>query len=72
MSTIRFSGVWSDRRFLETANRLQWWIEDEGLSILGPFGYGYYNDPFTPTSLRRNEILLPVIGRGEDFSAEQS
>ena len=72
MSTIRFSGVWSDRRFLEAANRLQQWIEDEDLSILDPFKYGYQSDPFTPAFLRRNEVLVPVIGRGEDFSAEQS
>ena len=61
MSTIRFSGVWSDRRFLEAANRLQQWIEDKDLSILDPFKYGYYNDPFTPAFLRRNEVLVPVI-----------
>ena len=72
MASIRFSGVWSDRRFLEAANRLHQWIEDKGLSIQGPFEYGYYNDPFTPTFLRRNEVLVPVIGGGKDFSAEQS
>ena len=72
MATIRFSGIWSDRRFLEAANRLQRWIEDEGLSIQGPIEYGYYNDPFTPAFLRRNEVLLPVIGRSKDISEEHS
>ena len=72
MATIRFSGVWSDRRFLEAANRLKWWIENENLSIQGPFEYGYYNDPFTPAFLRRNEVLVPVIGSGKDISAEHS
>ena len=72
MATVRFFGVWSYRRFLEAANRLQRWIEDEDLSILGPFEYGYYNDPFTPAFLRRNEVLVPVIGRGKDFSVEHS
>jgi hypothetical protein len=30
------------------------------LSPLGPPTYAYYNDPFTPGFLRRNEIQLPV------------
>ena len=33
MTTIPFSDVWSDRHFNEAANRLQRWIEEEGLSI---------------------------------------
>ena len=65
MATIRFSGVWSDRRFNEATNRLRRWIESNDFSINGQFEYGYYNDPFTPAFLRRNEVLVPVIGRGE-------
>jgi effector-binding domain-containing protein len=72
MATLRFSGVWSDRRFEEAANRLRRWIEGEGLRIQGPFEYGYYNDPFTPAFLRRNEVLVPVIFRSEETSAEKS
>ncbi|MEM6890676.1 MAG: heme-binding protein [Pseudomonadota bacterium] len=72
MATIRFSGVWSDTRFDEAANRLQQWIDDKGLSIQGPFEYGYYNDPFTPAFLRRNEVLVPVINGSEDAGVEQS
>ena len=65
MATIRFSGVWSDRRFNEATNRLRRWIESNDFSINGQFEYGYYNDPFTPAFLRRNEVLVPVKGRGE-------
>ena len=72
MATIRFSGVWSDRRFEEAANRLRLWIEGEGLGVQGPFEYGYYNDPFTPAFLRRNEVLVPVIFRNKETSAEKS
>ena len=64
MATIRFSGVWSDRRFNEATNRLRRWIESNDFSINGQFEYGYYNDPFTPAFLRRNEVLVPVKGRG--------
>ncbi|MEM9496561.1 MAG: heme-binding protein [Pseudomonadota bacterium] len=72
MASIRFSGVWSDTRFDEATNRLQRWIEDKGLSIQGPFEYGYYNDPFTPAFLRQNEVLVPVIDWSEDADVEQS
>ena len=65
MATIRFSGVWSDRRFDEATNRLRRWIDSKDFSIKGQFEYGYYNDPFTPAFLRRNEVLVPVKGRGE-------
>ena len=64
MATIRFSGVWSDRRFNQATNRLRRWIESNDFSINGQFEYGYYNDPFTPAFLRRNEVLVPVKGRG--------
>lgn len=65
VAAIRFSGVWSDTRFDEAASRLRHWIEDEGLSVQSPIEYGYYNDPFTPAFLRRNEVLVPVIGRSD-------
>ncbi|MEM8803039.1 MAG: heme-binding protein [Pseudomonadota bacterium] len=64
MATIRFSGVWTDERFNNAADRLKQWIENEGLSIQGPVEYGYYNDPFTPAFLRRNEVLIPVVRSG--------
>lgn len=60
MAAIRFSGVWSDARFNEATDRLQAWIRDAGLRVIGPVEYGYYNDPFTPAFLRRNEVLVPV------------
>jgi hypothetical protein len=30
------------------------------LTPAGPPEYAYYNDPFTPGFLRRNEVMLPV------------
>ena len=64
MASLRFSGVWSDTRFTAASERLKQWVESEGLSVEGPFEYGYYNDPFTPAFLRRNEVLVPVSGQG--------
>lgn len=60
MVAVRFSGRTDDALIVEQANRLRSWMEGRGLSPIGPPTYAYYNDPFTPGFLRRNEILLPV------------
>ncbi|MEM9843643.1 MAG: heme-binding protein [Pseudomonadota bacterium] len=60
MATVRFSGRWSDKRFREQTARLLKWIEARGLRPLDQPEYGYYNDPFTPAFLRRNEVLIEV------------
>jgi len=36
------------------------WMRARGLVPQGPPEYAYYNDPFTPGFLRRNEVLRPV------------
>lgn len=60
MAAIRFSGAWSDAAFAEAEARLADWIAAEGLTPSGPPTYAYYNDPFTPSFLRRNEVMIPV------------
>jgi hypothetical protein len=60
MAAIRFSGAWSDAAFAEAEARLADWIGAEGLTPSGPPTYAYYNDPFTPSFLRRNEVMIPV------------
>lgn len=60
MAAIRFSGAWTDARFAAARDRLLDWIGAQGLKPEGPAQYGYYDDPFTPAFLRRNEILVPI------------
>ncbi len=60
MVAVRFSGRTDDALIARQAQRLRSWMEGRGLSPIGPPTYAYYNDPFTPGFLRRNEILLPV------------
>jgi hypothetical protein len=60
MAAIRFSGRWTDARFAEAEARLRDWLAARGLASVGPPVHAYFNDPFTPAFLRRNEVLLPL------------
>lgn len=57
---IRFSGWWSDALFEEKNAELLAWIKARGITPQGTPTFAYYNDPFTPGFLRRNEILYQV------------
>lgn len=59
-AAIRFSGWWSDALFNEKNAALQDWLKTKGLATAGPPIFAYYNDPFTPGFLRRNEILYDL------------
>ena len=60
MASVRFSGVTTDTLVAEQEARLLAWITDRGLTPTGTPTYAYYNDPFTPGFMRRNEVLVPV------------
>jgi hypothetical protein len=60
-AAIRFSGVANDTSIAENEARLRDWIAANGLRPAGPPLYAYYNDPFTPGFLRRNEVLIAVV-----------
>ena len=59
-AAIRFSGWWSDALFRQHDATLQAWLKRNGLTPSGPPLFAYYNDPFTPGFLRRNEILYAL------------
>lgn len=62
VAAIRFSGVATDDLVAEQEARLRTWIAASGLQVTGPATYAYYNDPFTPGFLRRNEVMVEVGG----------
>ncbi|MEL6979392.1 MAG: heme-binding protein [Pseudomonadota bacterium] len=62
MAVIRFSGAWSDERFAQKAKALIAWMTAQGFKAAGPPVFAYYNDPMTPGFLRRNEVLVEVVG----------
>lgn len=61
-AAIRFSGVADDASIAAQEAELRRWLESRGLKSDGAATYAYYNDPFTPGPLRRNEVLIEVSG----------
>ena len=60
-AAIRFSGWWTDDLFRLKDATLLGWMEKKGLTPVGTPTFAYYNDPFTPGFLRRNEILYDLV-----------
>ena len=56
--SIRFSGVANDELLKSELARLEAWIAARKLETRPPVTFAYYNDPFTPGPLRRNEVLI--------------
>ena len=57
-SVLRFSGGRSAKKEVESLERLRAWMKTEGLKELSPTFYGYFDPPWTPAFLRRNEVML--------------
>jgi len=60
MAAVRFSGVADDTLIAEQEARLLDWMTARGLAPTATPTYAYYNDPFTPGFMRRNEVMMPV------------
>ena len=60
MAVVRYSGFWSEKKYLRYKKMLDAWIHQEGLTIAGDPIWARYNSPFTLWFLRRNEILIQV------------
>jgi len=59
---LRFSGGRNVKNEAETLARLRSWLERERLPVLSGPVYGYFDPPWTPTFLRRNEVMLRTEG----------
>ena len=55
---LRFSGGRNAKKESETLGRLESWMGTEGLRVVSPPIYGYFDPPWTPAFLRRNEVML--------------
>lgn len=58
---IRFSGFNSDNNLKKHRDILNDWILKNNIKTFGQPVYAFYNPPWTPFFLRRNEIMLGVM-----------
>ncbi len=56
----RYSGRWTEARFVEQEQQLRRTLAARGLVATGDAQIARYDPPFMPTFLRRNEVLIPV------------
>ena len=64
IAAVRFSGRTTDAAVAEQERAQRAWMDERGLEPAAAPVYAYYNDPFTPGFLRRNEVLIQVRGDG--------
>ncbi len=60
VAAVRYSGFWSEERYLLHKEKLEQWLTANGLAASGEPVWARYNAPFTLWFLRRNEVLIPV------------
>jgi hypothetical protein len=59
-AVLRFSGGRNAEKESETLNRLNAWMAGQGLKTMSAPVYGYFDPPWTPAFLRRNEVMLRI------------
>ena len=57
-AVLRYSGGRNLDKEAQSLERLRTWMKMEGLKELSPPPYGYFDPPWTPGFLRRNEVML--------------
>lgn len=57
---VRYSGFWSEEKYLLHKEKLEKWIKENRYTVTGEPVWARYNPPFTLWFMRRNEILIPV------------
>jgi hypothetical protein len=57
-AVLRYSGVRNAESEAGALERLRAWMKSEGLKEVSPPVYGYFDPPWTPAFLRRNEVML--------------
>jgi effector-binding domain-containing protein len=60
IAALRYSGTWSRRRYERNKARLEAFIQEKGMQIIGESVFARYDPPFQLFFLRRNEVLIPV------------
>ncbi len=59
---IIFSGTATDEMIAQKEELLRAWMQQRGVEPVGPATYAYYNAPFIPGFMKRNEVLFEIAG----------
>jgi DNA gyrase inhibitor GyrI len=59
-AVLRYSGARNAKNEAEVLERLRAWMKQEGLKELSLPVYGYFDPPWTPAFLRRNEVMARI------------
>lgn len=57
-AVLRYSGGRNEKQETNQLARLKTWMAAQSLPVLSEPIYGYFDPPWTPTFLRRNEVML--------------
>lgn len=60
LAVRRYSGRWSESRFVENRQALLDALAADDVTVTGAAELARYDSPFKPWFLRRNEVLIPV------------
>jgi len=60
-AVLRFSGARSAAKESQSLALLRTWIAEKGLVAVESPVFGYFDPPWTPSFLRRNEVMLLLI-----------
>lgn len=66
----RFTGRWTEAIYLEQLADLRGAVAEAGLEVSQAPRFARFDPPWTPWFLRRNEVVLPVVG--DDAAADGS
>ena len=59
-AVFRFSGLRSNSLEQKSLQKLREWMGQRGLKADGVPSFAYYNPPWVPGFMRRNEVLVPI------------
>jgi DNA gyrase inhibitor GyrI len=62
-AVLRFPGSRAQANGQEALGKLREWMKARALKAIGAPTFAYFDPPWTPSPLRRNEVMLPVAGR---------
>lgn len=60
VAAVRFAGKADDALLAEREAALRHWMESKALRSSSAAEHAFYNAPFVPGPLRRNEVLIPI------------